>query len=103
MSSQDSLELQELHVCVENSEVALGFPLLQRASGEAGPGRPATGTGAVAWDRLLAVRQWHSNQANTTRVSATPERLGAVNDCREHVDWFQKENRRGYTVQVLLK
>lgn len=65
VSSQGDLGLQSL---VEKSGVALVFPLLPRASGEAGPGRPA-GTGAVAWDTVLAVRQWPSNQLNTTRVS----------------------------------
>lgn len=72
MSSRDVLELQKLYVWLEKSEVALGFALLPRASGEAGPGRPA-GTGAVAWDTVLAVRQWPSNQFNTTRVSSRPE------------------------------
>ena len=82
MSSQDSLELLELHVCLERSEVALGFALLPRSSGEAGPGRPA-GTGAVAWDTVLAVRQWPSNQPNTTRVSPS-QRLR--NGCSEDSD-----------------
>lgn len=56
MSSQDKLELQKLHVWLDNSKVTLGFALLPQASGGARPGRPA-GTGAIAWDTVLAVRQ----------------------------------------------
>jgi len=36
VSSQGGLELQTLYVWLEKGEVALGFPLLPLASGEAG-------------------------------------------------------------------
>lgn len=52
--------------------MASGFARLPWASGEAGPGRPV-GKGTVPWDRVLAVRQWPSNQSNTTRVSSIPK------------------------------